>query len=88
MTTCEHPDFSVEARVARIVETEDGPVIAFRLELSVRCLHCQQLFAFPGLPGGLTPDCPTVSADCCELRAPLVPFTPFLEFPRPATTPH
>lgn len=70
---CVHEEFQTYARVGRLTETEGGPVVGYALELLVRCGQCGSPFSFLGVPGGLSPDYPTASADATELRAPLIP---------------
>ena len=66
---CRHEDFVANVAVNRLEDTG-----GFAADITIRCAECQKPFQFLGLPGGLSPDKPTVSADCPEARMPIAPL--------------
>lgn len=81
---CEHFNFYVAAKVARLTDGDDGPVVGFMAELKVYCQDCGMPFEFIGLQGGYSNYSPRVSPDNIELRAPIrpQPKAPFRELPK------
>ncbi len=67
---CEHRNFRADVRVNR---TEDGGQVGFHAGVTLVCAQCGKSFCFVGLPGGLSFDEPTSSADRCEARLPVIP---------------
>ena len=72
---CAHLRFHTEVKVARITETEGGPVKSFSMECKLHCEDCGQQFEFIGLPGGYDPTRPTTNIDFTELIVPVRPAT-------------
>lgn len=70
---CPHMNFKTMARVGRLTDGDDGEVVAYAVDLKVWCVDCGEQFEWMGLPGGVSPDHPTVSFDRLELRAPIRP---------------
>lgn len=70
---CEHEDFDVMAKVARLTKEDGGPVYAYNVEIRVSCKHCGAFFEWVGLPPGMSPRHPTVDLDMTTLCAPLTP---------------
>ena len=73
MSGCEHHEFAVSARVARVTGEDGGPVTYFSLELNVECVDCGEAFEFQGAPCGYSPYRPMCSLDGRELCAPIMP---------------
>lgn len=73
--SCEHEDFAAIAEVARVTNTEGGPVEGYMLELRVECAACHEPFCFRGLPLGLSHLSPTGSLDGTVLTAPIHPMS-------------
>lgn len=71
---CEHKIFNAQARVGRLTDGEDGPVTGYTCDLTIICAQCLKPFQFIGLPGGVAPNYPTVSADGLEARIPIKPL--------------
>jgi hypothetical protein len=68
MTDCTHSQFEFRGDAFKALEGW------WWATLRVRCVECQQQFAFGGLNSGVeNPNEPVVSADGYELRAPIVP---------------
>lgn len=71
---CKHEGFHVRADMGRITLEEGGPVVAFVLDLKVKCDQCGEAFAPLNVPGGLSYRVPTVSGnEGPELHIPMVP---------------
>ena len=70
---CEHQEFHVEAKIARLAKEEGGPITHYGLELTVTCRDCGANFEFVGLPNGYSAYHPTVSFSGIELMAPITP---------------
>ena len=76
MSDCPHENFDAFVDVARIEESEGGPIGGFMAEIKVWCHDCGEQFAFHGdLPIGSLPCQPCLSSDRTELRAPLRPVS-------------
>lgn len=74
MSWCTHAEFTANAEVQRITDSGQIPiVVSYAADITVRCAHCGEPFAFVGLPGGVSPLQPTVSVGGCTLRAPIRP---------------
>ena len=71
--TCDHSDFNASVSVGRLTSDRTGEVVAYSAEVQVTCSACGERFTFVGLPGGSSPDRPTVALDGCTLRAPIQP---------------
>jgi len=65
---CDHPSFEGHIAVNRLVD-----IGRFAADISIVCAVCGLPFRFMGLPGGLSPDHPTISVDGTEARLPLMP---------------
>lgn len=70
---CEHERFEANVDVARVTDGEDGPVIRYHADISVRCAGCLEPFVFVGLPEGFDFNAPTMSPFGLEARLPLKP---------------
>lgn len=70
---CDHPEFVVDATVARLSKTEGGPITAFTVDVTVKCAKCNAPFRWLGLSAGSSPSHPMTSVDGRELRAPIAP---------------
>lgn len=72
---CKHEQFYVEAKVARLTETEepDASVTGHSANIKIVCIQCHKYFRFIGVPGGYSPSRPMVNFDETELRAPIEP---------------
>ena len=71
---CQHVDMHLDADVQRLTASDDdATVVAYIVELSIRCLACQERFRWTGVPAGLMPDRPACSADEFVLHAPIRP---------------
>lgn len=66
---CKHKGFVANVAVNRL-EDSGG----FAADITIKCVECQQPFQFLGLPGGLSPNMPTVSVDRTEARMPIAPL--------------
>lgn len=71
---CDHQTFECVTTVNRLVSKDGGPVTHYSADIKIRCLDCNTLFEFVGLPWGTSPYRPTVSMDGFELRAPITPM--------------
>lgn len=71
---CLHEQFECVCAVNRLCQTEGGQVTHYNAEIKIRCIECETLFEFVGLPLGTSPYRPTVSMDGFELRAPITPM--------------
>jgi hypothetical protein len=72
---CEHESFEADVAVNRHTEVDDGPVIAYSVDLTVRCAVCLAPFCFRGPAVGVSQMEPMVSLDGTELRAPIHPMS-------------
>ncbi|MBL6275350.1 hypothetical protein JMF97_04140 [Micromonospora fiedleri] len=73
---CLHTDMHLDADVQRLTASDDDPtVVAYIVELQVRCLACQERFRWVGVPAGLMPGRPACSPDEFTLHAPIRPST-------------
>lgn len=71
---CPHVDMHMDGDVQRLTASEDDPtVMAYIVELSIRCVACQERFRWTGVPAGLMPDRPACSPDEFVLHAPIRP---------------
>lgn len=72
---CQHENFYVNAEVARLTESEGGPVKCFTVDLHVKCMDCELPFEWVGFEGrvGWMSGEPMVSPDAQELRVPIRP---------------
>ena len=72
---CEHPDFMAQVEVNRLSVEEGGPLSGYSASVRVWCVHCNEPFVFHGygLPVGIRPDRPTLSATGEEVHLPLRP---------------
>lgn len=70
---CEHLEFEAHSRVARLSETDGGPITGYSVEIKIVCHQCKLPFKFIGLPGGSSPAHPTVSIDGIAARMPIGP---------------
>lgn len=72
MTTvsCNHPEFAAEVDVVRL---ED--IGAFSADVRIRCIGCDEPFAFIGIEPGLSGDGPRVSISQLEAHLPIRPST-------------
>jgi hypothetical protein len=68
---CEHPDFSAEVEVNRIVRNLS--VAGYSASIKVWCAECHEQFRWIGVQAGARGDRPMCSIDESELRAPLRP---------------
>lgn len=66
---CEHEEFVGDMKFNRI-RGDDGNIIGYSCDISGKCAKCGAHAYWIGLPGGLAPDQPMVSADGTEMRAP------------------
>lgn len=70
---CEHFNFETKVRIARLTDTEEGPVTGFSANIRIQCIDCGHPFEFIGVLGGYSPTQPMVNFDGSELRAPIRP---------------
>lgn len=70
--SCQHENFQANADIGRITGEQDGDVVAFVMDIKVRCVECGQSFGFRGMPPGLAWDVPTRSPDALEAHLPLL----------------
>ena len=71
---CDHQAFKAEVNVLRKKDNEeDVDVKNWSVEITIQCDVCDRKFRFLGLPVGVDPEEPTVSADGLEARIPIVP---------------
>ena len=73
--SCVHEQFEAVNKVARLTEGEGGPVIAYQVDCSIKCVQCGMRFEFVGVPAGVSPNHPMCSADFLEMRIPIRPAT-------------
>ena len=74
-TPCVHENFALLGEVARLTQTDDGPVAGYSIDLTVECAHCHEPFCFRGLPLGMSQLAPTQSLDGTTLTAPIHPMS-------------
>lgn len=72
MSDCQHENFHTDAKIGRITDGDDGPVIKFVFEAEVTCADCGQTFGFIGTPAGVLNEQPTTSINGLTLIAPMV----------------
>ena len=72
-TACAHFEFEAHCDVARLSETDGGPITGYSVGVKIVCHQCKMAFKFIGLPGGSSPSFPTVSIDNTEARMPIGP---------------
>ena len=77
MASCPHQRFESSVEVSRLSAQEGGPIDRYAADIRISCADCAEQFIFPGVPGGLSPYQPMVSADRTELRAPIRPSSSF-----------
>lgn len=71
---CEHKQFYIEGKVARLTESDDSEiVIGYHADIKIICIECHSPFQFIGLPGGYSPSYPTVNFDSTKMRVPIKP---------------
>lgn len=74
VTACQHENFAAHADVARLTNTEGGPVEGYSLDLRVECADCHEPFCFRA-PMGISQFAPTASLDGTVLTAPIHPMS-------------
>jgi hypothetical protein len=72
--SCDHQQFAGAVEVSRLTGTEGGPVTGYAADIKIKCADCGRPFRFVGVPGGVSPNQPTVSLAGDELRAPIEPM--------------
>ena len=71
---CPHDDMHLDADVQRLTASDDDPtVVAYIVELQIRCVACNERFRWSGVPAGLMPNRPACSPDEFTLHAPVRP---------------
>lgn len=71
---CKHKIFNVEAKVARLTESDDSDfVTGYHMDVTVICAQCFKPFRFVGLPSGYSPSYPTVDVEEITARMPIEP---------------
>lgn len=71
---CQHKIFNVEAKVARLTESDESDVVTgYHMDITVICAQCLKPFKFVGLPGGYSPGYPTVDVEEITARIPIAP---------------
>lgn len=70
--SCKHEQFGCECKIQRM-EDRAGSVGEFILEVTAKCVQCDEPFRMLGLPAGLSFTRPMVSIDGLELRIPIEP---------------
>lgn len=70
---CQHMNFRANVDVARLSDTEGGPITGYSASIGIVCTDCGLPFRFLGLQAGSHYAEPRVSVDATELRAPLEP---------------
>jgi hypothetical protein len=70
---CEHNNFTCNAQVNRLTNTDNGPVTGYMADIKISCTDCGIPFGWVGLDRGVSNYKTMVSFDGLELRAPLVP---------------
>lgn len=72
--SCEHNDFHTDAKVYKLQDKENGPVVGFQLNVKVKCKSCNTEFAFVGVPNGnFNQKFATASPEFTELHQPIAP---------------
>jgi len=72
---CDHLSFSIQSKVARLTDTEDGPAKDFMLELRISCNECGLPFEFIGVRNGISFTEPRSNISKQELCLPIKPTT-------------
>lgn len=72
---CDHNSFKADVMVARLSNTEGGPIVGYTATVAVKCTGCGLSFRFIGIDAGNHHAEPRVSVDGTELRAPIEPAT-------------
>jgi hypothetical protein len=70
---CPHDDFNVRADVHRLTKVDDGPVVAYTVDLNVSCRNCGEVFRFIGVDAGHSPRKPMCSVNEATLSVPIRP---------------
>lgn len=70
---CIHARFVASVSVGRLSDVVDGPITGYTANVTVKCEQCNLPFRFLGSEFGSHPREPRLSADSCELRAPIEP---------------
>ncbi len=73
--SCTHDDFMVRADVVKISAVEGGPIVAYSVELHIKCVQCEESFEFMGIPIGWQVGEPAASVDGEEARMPIRPMS-------------
>jgi len=73
MKDCNHPNFEVNASVARFADPPESVPTGYMLDVKCRCIECGIPFQFIGIRSGISTDLPNVSIDATELRIPIKP---------------
>ncbi len=76
VSECNHESFECSANVNRITEVEGGPIKAYSVDLTVKCIDCGMYFDFLGLPKGLSPDAPSKGWTVDGVPEARLPITP------------
>jgi hypothetical protein len=66
---CEHLSFEASVHVLRVTNAS-GRIDHFAADVMVLCTQCEARLRFRGLPMGVSPGYPTMSADGSEARLP------------------
>jgi hypothetical protein len=66
-------NFKSFANIQRLSHEDGGSITGYSVDFRVECADCGLPFRFMGLPFGLSFSTPRLSADSCELRAPIEP---------------
>lgn len=74
---CSHPEFESEVKVFRLTKEDGGEVYDYTADLKIRCAICKTDMKFRGIPMGISPNQPMLSADGVEARIPIEPVTDF-----------
>lgn len=67
---CEHNNFKTQCNVFKLTDEEGNPT-GMTVDITIACADCFKPLEFIGLPGGINPNYPTVSADGLEARMPV-----------------
>lgn len=79
--TCPHENFGVQANVGRLMRSEtDSTVVGYSVDLTVRCMDCNEPFEWMGLPMGWLASEPACSVDGLEARMPIRPQSAARDF--------
>lgn len=68
---CEHMNFDSAIRIGRIQKVEDGPIVGYCADISIKCSDCGEPLQFIGLPIGSSQYTSMTNVDGTELRAAL-----------------